>query len=88
MSFFFDAPYTVGSTAILTTGGVGPSADFTDAGTGTCYSNTPYAGISTCTVDVMFTPQVATTRSASVELFDTNGNLLAAGPVQGLGVSQ
>jgi streptogramin lyase len=86
MTFFFDEPYTIGSTAIVGQDGAA-SADFTDAGTGTCWANTPYAGITTCTIDVVFTPHQSGPSSASVELLDTSGNPLASGMVQGIGAS-
>jgi sugar lactone lactonase YvrE len=87
MSFFFNAPTSLGSYAILTGTGGTPSPDFSDAGTGTCYPNTPYAGISTCTVNVLFNPQQSGMRSATVELLDYSGVLLASGIIQGVGVS-
>jgi hypothetical protein len=87
MYFFFDVPTTLGSTAIVYPGGA-TNAEFTDAGTGTCWSNTPYTANATCRVDVSFTPTQTGARSGLVELFDTSGNLLASGAVQGFGVAQ
>jgi hypothetical protein len=85
MTFFFDAPTNLGSTAIFQNSSL---SDFSDAGTGTCQPNTPYAGVSTCTVDVLFTPQQAGLRSAVVELLDGSGFVIAAGPIEGTGVSE
>jgi hypothetical protein len=84
MTFFFDAPTMLGSTGIVGPGGLA-SADFTDAGTGTCFPGTPYAGVSTCTVDVIFTPHQSGASTATVRLL-VGSELLASGTVQGVGV--
>jgi streptogramin lyase len=87
MYFFFDVPTTLGSTTIVYPGGA-TNAEFTDAGTGTCWPETPYTANATCRVDVSFTPIQTGARSGLVELFDTSGSLLASGTVQGFGVAQ
>jgi sugar lactone lactonase YvrE len=84
MLFIFDAPVTLGSTAVLTKGAA--NLDFTDAGTGTCTANTTYYIGDTCTVNVTFKPKYPGPRYGAAELFDTSGKLLATGYVQGTGV--
>lgn len=85
MYFFFDAATTLGSTAVLTGGA--PGLDFADAGTGTCFSQTPYGAVTTCTVDVTFTPTQSGLRTGLVELLDGSGNVLAAGLIEGVGLA-
>lgn len=87
MTFFFETPTTLGSTAIVGLDG-SATTDFYDALTGSCMPNTPYAGVSTCTVDVLFTPKQSGVRVASVELLDNSGIVLASGIVQGTGFAQ
>jgi hypothetical protein len=69
---------------VLTQGAAG--LDFADAGTGTCKANTAYIYGSICTVNVIFTPKFAGTRHGAAVLNDGNGNVIAAGYVQGTGV--
>jgi sugar lactone lactonase YvrE len=84
LSYTFGAPVTLGSKAVLTQGATG--LDFTDAGTGTCETNTAYAVGQTCSVSVTFTPRSAGTRIGAVELNDTNGNVIATAYLQGTGI--
>jgi sugar lactone lactonase YvrE len=86
MNFFFDASTTLGSTTVVYASG-GHNLEFTDAGTGTCWANTPYTANATCTVDISFTPNQTGTRGGAVELLDGSGNVLATGVVQGTGVA-
>ena len=84
MVFTFDTAGTLGSTPVLTQGATG--LDFTDAGSDTWTPNTAYAAGETCTVNVNFTPRFAGTRYGAVVLYDSNGNAIATGYVQGTGV--
>ncbi len=82
--FTFDQTVTLGSTAVVTQGA--KNLDFTDAGGGTCTAGRTYNASDTCTVKVTFKPKAPGPRYGGVELFDTSGNLLANGYLQGTGV--
>ena len=83
--FTFDTAGTLGSTLVDTQGAALP--DFSDAGTGGCYSLWPYGAGATCEIDVTFAPVAAGVRSGAAELLDVNGNPFATGYVQGTGVA-
>ena len=83
MYFFIDQATTFGSILIQTQGT--SKNDFTDAGTGNCWTSTPYASGSECTVAVNFTPTQTGSRSGTVSLLDPSGNLLATAVLQGIG---
>ncbi|MGA2889399.1 MAG: choice-of-anchor D domain-containing protein [Terracidiphilus sp.] len=84
LTFTFDTGGTLGSTAVLTQGATG--LDFANAGTGTCTANATYTSGESCTINVTFTPKFAGTRNGAVVLYDTNGNAIATGNLQGIGV--
>src|SRR5579863_4724646 len=80
----FNNGATIGSTAVLTQGA--PGLDFSDAGSGTCAVGMAYAAGQSCTVNVGFSPKFAGVRYGAVVLYDTSGNVLATGFVQGTGI--
>jgi uncharacterized repeat protein (TIGR03803 family) len=85
--FAFTAGGSGVTVSALTQGAQG--LDFTDPGTGSCDTNGTghaYSAGDTCTVDVMFAPQLPGSRNGAVELLDGSGNVLASGYVQGTGV--
>ena len=85
MIFTFDTAGTLSSTAVLTQGAIG--MDFTDMiYPDTCAAKTEYAAGQSCTVYVNFTPKLAGTRNGTVVLYDTAGNAIARGSMQGVGV--
>jgi len=84
LAFVFDTGGTLGGTAVLTQGASG--LDFKDAGTGTCAANTAYTAGESCTVNVTFKPRFAGTRTGAAVLYDSTGNAIASGYVQGTGV--
>ena len=84
LAFVFDTGGTLGGTAVLTQGA--PGLDFKDAGTGTCAANTAYTAGESCTINVTFTPRFAGTRTGAAVLYDSTGNAIASGYVQGTGV--
>ena len=69
---------------MLTQGATG--LDFADAGSDTCTANTAYAAGQSCTLNVTFTPKFSGTRDGAVVLYDTNGNAIATGYLQGTGL--
>ena len=80
----FDTPGTLGSTAVLTQGAAG--LDFQDAGTGTCVAGTAYTAGESCTINVTFTPRFAGIRTGSAVVYNSSGNAIASGYVQGTGI--
>jgi len=50
--------------------------DFTNAGGGTCTTNTGYPAGATCTVEVKFQPRLVGQRRGAVVLLDQSGNML------------
>ena len=84
LSFVFDTGGTLGSTAVLTQGAT--ALDFANAGTGSCVAGTAYTADESCTINVTFTPRFAGIRTGTAVLYDTNGNAIASGYVQGTGV--
>ncbi len=84
MDFTFDTGGTLGGISVLTQGAAG--LDYSNAGTGTCTANAAYSVGQTCTVNVSFTPKFAGTRNGAVVLYDTNGNAIATGYLQGTGL--
>ncbi|MGC2398285.1 MAG: Ig-like domain repeat protein [Acidobacteriaceae bacterium] len=86
--FTFDTQSTLSSPAVLTQGDTG--LDFLDAGTGTCgkqKSTFVYSPGATCSVSVIFKPQVSGSRSGAAVLQDASGNTLATAYVSGTGVA-
>jgi sugar lactone lactonase YvrE len=88
LTFSFDTPGALGGATVWTQGNTG--MDFTDAGTGTCESQTGilvYNPGDTCTVDAVFKPQVSGARYGAVELENPYFNkVVATGYVFGTGV--
>ena len=84
LTYTFGNAVTLGSTAVLTQGATG--LDFADAASDTCTANTAYTIGQSCTVNVSFTPQFAGTRYGALVLYDTSGNVIATGYLQGSGV--
>lgn len=86
--FTFDTESKIGSVAVSTQGATG--LDFADVGTGTCEekeSVLSYTPGETCSVDVVFKPQLSGSRNGAAVLLDTSGNPLATAYVQGTGVA-
>jgi sugar lactone lactonase YvrE len=69
---------------VLTGGATG--LDFTDAGSGSCSTSTPYSPGDFCWVNVDFTPQYPGTRMGAVQLLGTSAAVLANGYVNGMGM--
>jgi sugar lactone lactonase YvrE/uncharacterized membrane protein len=84
LTYTFGNAVTLGSTAVLTQGAAG--LDFADAGSDTCTVNTAYAAGQSCTVNVAFAPKFAGTRNGALVLYNTTGNVIATGYLQGSGV--
>jgi len=77
---------TVGSISVRLLGA--ENLDFTNAGGGTCAVATAYTAKATCTVEVNFAPKYAGPRNGAILLFSGasgTGNVLANGPVYGIG---
>jgi sugar lactone lactonase YvrE len=70
-------------TQVLTGGATG--LDYTDAGSGSCSTSTPYSPGDFCWVAVDFTPQYPGTRMGAVQLLGASGATLASGYVDGMG---
>jgi sugar lactone lactonase YvrE len=84
LAFVFDKAGTLGGTAVLTQGA--PGLDFKDAGTGTCAANTVYTAGESCTINVTFKPRFAGIRTGAAVLYNSTGNAIASGYVQGTGI--
>jgi sugar lactone lactonase YvrE len=84
LAFTFDTAGTLGGKAVLTQGATGQ--DFADAGTGTCTASTVYTAGETCTMNVTFTPKFSGTRYGAAVLYNSAGNTIATGRLQGTGV--
>jgi sugar lactone lactonase YvrE len=80
----FNTTATLGGVALLT-GGVG-NLDFSNGGTGSCTSGTPYNAGDSCTVAVKFTPSLPGTRVGAVVATDGNGNVIGTSYVAGKGL--
>jgi hypothetical protein len=80
-TFSSSAP-VIGAPVVVTEGVTG--LDFSDAHSGSCISGNNYSN-TTCTVDVIFTPQFPGGRNGAVLLEDNGGNLLATAYVYGQG---
>jgi DNA-binding beta-propeller fold protein YncE len=80
----FGTTATLSSVSALTQGATG--LDFANVGAGTCTPGTTYSAISSCTVNVTFTPTLAGTRYGAVVLQDGYGNVIATSYLQGTGV--
>jgi sugar lactone lactonase YvrE len=74
---------TLNSIQVLTQGAA--NLDFTMASGGTCATGTAYTVGATCTVNVVFTPQFAGTRSGAILLTDASGNALGTTYLPGTG---
>ncbi len=84
VSFTFDTGGSLGGISVLTQGVAG--LDYTNTGSGTCNTKTAYLAGQSCTVNVSFTPKFSGARDGAVVLTATNGNVIATGYVQGIGV--
>ena len=84
LTYTFGSAVTLGSTAVLTQAASG--LDFADAGSDTCTANAAYFVGESCIINVTFAPEYAGTRFGAVVLYDTNGNAIATGLLQGTGV--
>jgi streptogramin lyase len=82
LTFTFDTGGTLGGVSVLTQGM--SNQDF--GGLGTCQANTTYTAGQICSVEVAFKPKFPGTRYGAVVLYDTNGNAIATGYLQGTGV--
>jgi sugar lactone lactonase YvrE len=80
LTFDVTASGTLGTPNVLTQGA--PNLDFTLSGS-TC-TGAVTAG-STCTVNVIFTPQFSGVRAGAVQIVDGSGNVLASTPIYGIG---
>jgi streptogramin lyase len=88
LNFTFDTPGSVGSAALLTLGGEG--LDFTDAGTGTCTTQSSsfvYNPGDTCSVDVVFQPRASGSRYGAVQLQNEYTQTFATTYLFGTGVA-
>jgi streptogramin lyase len=97
-NFMFDKQSTLGAPAVMTKGitgngivtPLGPNYDYANAGTGSCGNQSStfvYNPGDTCTVDVIFEPQLPGSREGAVVLADASGNTIATGYDYGAGVS-
>lgn len=73
---------------VLTQGA--PGLDFSIADNSTCNNTTTYGtmlsgDVASCQVNVVFTPTAAGARNGAVELFDSNGNVIATAYIYGVG---
>ena len=68
---------------VVTQGATG--LDFANAGTGTCTAGATVSADTSCTVDVIFTPQYPGVRYGAVVLLDGSGNVLATVYLSGTG---
>lgn len=78
----FDASTTLGSIGIT-----GSGTNFTILSGGSCKSGTIYAAGSTCTVQVALDAQALGTVSATLEVQDSNSNVLASMALSGMGLT-
>ena len=74
---------TLATISVVTEGAA--NQDFTNAGGGTCTVGASYAAMSACTVNVSFAPRYAGARYGAAVLYDTSGNVIGTGYVQGTG---
>jgi hypothetical protein len=82
--FGFTSSETVASIEIVEPGASTP--DFVIATTGTCKEGTTYAAGSSCTVDVALLSHTLGNVSATIELLDANGKVLASMALSGMGL--
>ena len=80
----FSTQTTIGAPAVLTQGASG--LDFTNAGTGSCTSNSIWYPAQSCTVNVNFKPKSAGPRYGAVVLSNTSGVPIASANIYGTGV--
>jgi hypothetical protein len=81
--FSFSGAVTPASFAIQEAGATTP--DFTIATGGTCAAGTAYTAQSSCTVNVILSPNAAGDVSAKLLMLDGSGNTLASLTLQGIG---
>ncbi|MGB8262052.1 MAG: hypothetical protein WCE75_16960 [Terracidiphilus sp.] len=79
----FTTAGTPGAINVVTQGAA--NLDFQSASGGNCSTGTAYAVGQSCTVNYTFAPLAPGLRMGAVELFDGSGNLLASGPISGMG---
>jgi DNA-binding beta-propeller fold protein YncE len=87
LSFNFVTAGTGVTTAVSTQGA--PGLDFADSTTGTCDTNGPthsYAIGDSCTINVTFTPTLASIRYGAAVLKNSSGVVIATGYVYGAGL--
>ena len=87
LAFNFATAGTGITAAVSTQGATG--LDFADSATGTCDTNGPahsYAINDSCTVNVTFTPALASTRYGAAVLKNSSGVVIATGYVYGAGL--
>ncbi len=75
---------TLNSIRVLTQGQ--PGLDFTETSGGTCATTTAYTVGQTCTVNVIFKPQVPGARPGAVLLTDSSNDILGIAYLPGLGI--
>ncbi|MFZ1085618.1 MAG: Ig-like domain repeat protein [Terracidiphilus sp.] len=80
----FDASTTLGNIEVVE---AGASTDFTILNSGTCKTGTVYAAGSTCTVLVALNAQKLGNVSGTIELQDSNSNVLASLALSGIGLT-
>jgi sugar lactone lactonase YvrE len=85
INFGFASSETPATIEIVEAGAANP--DFVIVSGGTCKEGTTYAAGSTCTVNVAFLAHTVGNISATLEMLDANGNVLASMSLSGLGVS-
>jgi hypothetical protein len=84
LTFTFDTAGTITAPAVLTQGASG--LDFTDAGTGSCTTNTTaYIPGDTCTLNVSFAPKFSGLRYGAATLSNSSGVVIATAYVYGTG---
>jgi streptogramin lyase len=97
-NFMFDKQSTLGAPVVMTKGiagngiitPLGPNYDYANAATGSCgkqSSTFVYNPGDTCTVDVIFEPQLPGSRVGAVVLADASGDTIATAYDYGTGVS-
>jgi hypothetical protein len=74
---------TIAAVQVLTQGA--PGLEFTNGGGGTCVVGNTYAEGQSCTVNLVFTPKYAGTRTGAIVLTGSSGNVLGTEYVSGIG---
>ena len=83
VTFNLAATTNIGAIQVVTQGVTG--LDFTLGSGGTCASIGTVSAGNSCNVNVNFTPLAPGLRAGAVELYNTNGNLVATTPIYGIG---